>query len=190
MKNLIDSYYDWLKEDTCYEKLGEYTKVSTPFLDRHNDCIEFYMKYNKDGTIYITDDGYILNDLISCGVKLDNKEQTKLLNNFLHSYNIKLEDGNCLTMTTRSNNLPSKINGYIQGLLTVNNFYYLYTATRNSFVDGSKFPYFCKKLEIPQQCNVFCYPDEYTFAIMQKPNFTNLNAKNSDKELGVSKQGL
>lgn len=97
------------------------------------------MKYNKDGTIYINDDRYILNDLISWGVKLDNTEQAKLLNNCLNSYNIKLEDGNWLKMTTRANNLPSQINSYIQGLLTVNNFYYLNTTTRNSFVYISKY---------------------------------------------------
>ena len=160
MKNLIDNYYDWLKNDTLYENIGEYTKVSTPFLDRHNDCIEFYMKFNSDGNIYITDDGYILNDLKICGFEFNTHEQRKLLKDCLCSYNITLEDGNCLTITTATSDLPFRINSYIQGMLTINNFYYLYAAIE-------------KVLVVP--------PEFIT---------TNVKSKNSDKEIGLSQQGL
>ena len=46
MKELIDSYIKFLKDNIVLNQVGEYTSVITPFLNKHNDCIKFYIKKN------------------------------------------------------------------------------------------------------------------------------------------------
>lgn len=144
MKKLINSYYDWLKENTICESIGEYTKVSTPFLDRHNDCIEFYIKLNPNGNIFFTDDGYVLDDLESYGFNFNSPRRKKLLNDILSSFHITLDDG-CLTSTTTVNQFAITKHFYIQAIMAINDLYNLnkpnitslFTEDFNAFLDNN-----------------------------------------------------
>ncbi|SCI82413.1 Domain of uncharacterised function DUF1829 [uncultured Clostridium sp.] len=129
MKELIDNYYKWLKQNTIVNELGEYTEVTTPFLDRHNDCIQFYMKKDSDNNIYLTDDGYVLSDLEDCGFTFNSSKRKELLNNILLNYHIKLDKDKCLTTTTSIDNFAFKKHFYIQGILAIND---LYTTSRST----------------------------------------------------------
>lgn len=67
---MIDSYANWIKERITFEKVNEYYEITTPYLDRFDDFLQIYVKQLKDGTIYMTDDGYIIGNLLSCGLSL------------------------------------------------------------------------------------------------------------------------
>ena len=54
---LLDKYALWLKDKTVVKKIGEdWIEITTPHIDRHNDCLQIYAR--KDGQGYmLTDDG-------------------------------------------------------------------------------------------------------------------------------------
>ncbi len=125
MQQLIDSYYSWLKENTLLNQVGEYTEVTTPFLDMHNDCIQFYMKKIDDNNVFLTDDGYVLDDLESCGFNFKSNRRKELLNNILLNYHLVLDKNNCITTTTSISNFPHRKHFYIQGIMAINDLYCL-----------------------------------------------------------------
>lgn len=125
MQQLIDSYYCWLKENTLLNQVGEYTEVTTPFLDMHNDCIYFYMKLIDNNNVFLTDDGYVLNDLESCGFNFKSKRRKELLNNIMLNYHLVLDKDNCITTTTSISNFPHRKHFYIQGIMAINDLYTL-----------------------------------------------------------------
>lgn len=54
-RTLIDGYYEWLKDKTSWKQLKEdWVEINTPYLDRHNDYIQIYLK--QDGNDYILSD--------------------------------------------------------------------------------------------------------------------------------------
>ncbi len=70
VRNLMDQYVAWLKEKTSLREINGSVEVTTPYLDRHNDYLQFYIKRNKN-VFVLTDDGYIISDLKHSGCKLD-----------------------------------------------------------------------------------------------------------------------
>ncbi len=45
--NILDEYIQWIRNNTKLRSVKENDSISvitTPFLDRHNDCIEIYVK--------------------------------------------------------------------------------------------------------------------------------------------------
>ena len=43
VQKLTDQYYAWLRENTYVRELEDWVEITTPFLDRHNDCMQRYM---------------------------------------------------------------------------------------------------------------------------------------------------
>lgn len=129
MQELIDSYYYWLKENTILSQVGEYTEVTSPFIDRHNDCIQFYMKKIDENNVFITDDGYTLNDLESCGFTFNSPKRKELLNNILLNYHLTLDKDNCITVSTSIKNFPFRKHFFIQGIIAIND---LYSTNKNN----------------------------------------------------------
>jgi len=64
---LIDDYAAWLRKEITTTNFGEYNELTTPYLDRFNDHLQIYAKQDPNGTITLTDDGYIIGSLISSG---------------------------------------------------------------------------------------------------------------------------
>ena len=85
------------------------------------------MKCNANDTIYITDDGYVLNNLDSRGLNFNISPLKKVLKNILSFYNVNIDfkENNSLTITTQYKNFPYKVQSYIQCILALNNFYFL-----------------------------------------------------------------
>ena len=74
-----EDYIKWLeKEITVVKKENEYLEINAPFLDRYNDYLQVYAKIEKN-EILLTDDSYIINNLIN----LYNKKN-KSIYNILH----------------------------------------------------------------------------------------------------------
>ena len=76
--DFIKEYSDWIKDKFSQKSIGEYTEITTPFVDSHNDQIQFYISRTEKG-YKLTDDGYIINDLIMCGCDVQSKKRKEIL---------------------------------------------------------------------------------------------------------------
>ena len=79
IEKLLNDYIHWLKDKTILKQIGsDWVEITTPHLDRHNDCLQIYACKNGNGFL-LTDDGYIINDLINSGCQLDTPKRQELL---------------------------------------------------------------------------------------------------------------
>lgn len=117
----ITKYYDWLKNRTKIETIGEWMEISTPFLDRHNDGIVLYLKIEPSGNIRLTDDGYTLDDFVMAGYRFTTTRK-RYLEKYLMSFGVDLK-GNELTIIANEQNYPQKKHSLIQCILAVNDMF-------------------------------------------------------------------
>jgi hypothetical protein len=124
VQKLMDDYTRWLQDKTVLRRIGgEWVQVTTPHLDRHNDQLQFYVR--KENNDYVlTDDGYIINDLISSGCALDSPKQQELLKTTLAGFGVHLEGGQFVLRAT-PDNFSLKKHNLIQAMLAVNDLFYL-----------------------------------------------------------------
>lgn len=123
VENLISRYYAWLKDKTVWREVGEWAEITTPYLDRHNDYIQIYLK-QQAGEFILTDDGSTITDLIQSGCNLDSPKRQKLLQATLNGFGIQLCDR---ALETRANhdNFPLRKHNLLQAILAVNDLFYL-----------------------------------------------------------------
>lgn len=124
VRRLIDDYGRWLKDKTVLREVGaEWVQVTTPHLDRHNDCLQFYVRREGHGYL-LTDDGYIVNDLINSGCPLDTPKRQELLRTTLAGFGVQL-DGEQMLLKATPDNFALKKHNLIQAMLAVNDLFYL-----------------------------------------------------------------
>ena len=123
MQEIINNYLDWFKASTIITPIEsadkETVKVSTMFLDSHNDGIEFYIQKIDDNYIALTDDGWYLQDLESCGLDLNNSRITEQINWYRNFLNFDIVEGEIASVVRLDENIPSKIHAYIQALILI-----------------------------------------------------------------------
>ena len=123
MQEIINNYLDWFKSSTIITPIEsadkETVKVSTMFLDSHNDGIEFYIQKIDDNCIALTDDGWYLQDLESCGLDLNSSRITEQINWYRNSLNFDIVKGEILSVVRLDENVPLKIHAYIQALILI-----------------------------------------------------------------------
>ena len=123
MQEMINNYLDWFKTSTIITPIEsadkETVKVSTMFLDSHNDGIEFYIQKIDDNYIALTDDGWYLQDLESCGLDLNSSRITEQINWYRNSLNFDIVKGEILSVVRLDENVPLKIHAYIQALILI-----------------------------------------------------------------------
>jgi len=120
----MDNYFRWLKDKTVLRKINdEWVQVTTPHLDRHNDQLQFYIRKENVGYV-LTDDGYILNDLINSGCPLDSPKREELLKTTLAGFGVQL-DGDQLLLKATPENFSLKKHNLIQAMLAVNDLFFL-----------------------------------------------------------------
>src|SRR3989338_5923206 len=91
----VNNYLDWLKGEITTNKVGDWIEVTTPFLDRHNDYIQIYVT-KKNGSYFMTDDGYTISDLEISGCELDSPHRKNLLDVTLNGFGVKKDSKNAL----------------------------------------------------------------------------------------------
>jgi hypothetical protein len=123
IQKLLDEYQSWLVDKTTLRQCGKWIEITTPYLDRHNDYLQMYVKQEK-GRFLLSDDGYIIQDLIQNGCNLDSKKRKDLLKMTLNGFGIKLKNDILNTYAT-SNNFALKKHNFIQAMLAVNDLFYL-----------------------------------------------------------------
>ncbi len=134
MPSLLDRYAGWLRDNTLLREVDEWVEISTPFLDRHNDCMQIYVK-PEEGGYALTDHGYTIDDLEFCGCTLDTQTRKELLNVTLNGFGVKRK-GNALEVKATSEDFALQKQNLLQAMLAVNDLYYTSrTNVASAFAD-------------------------------------------------------
>lgn len=127
---LIDEYARWLRAGITVAQIGDAFEVTTPFLDRHNDHIQIYVK-QENGHLLLTDDGYILADLRLSGCSLESQRRQALLKSILGGFGVT-QSGDELTTVAHNGDFPQRKHALIQAMLAVGDLF----ATAKSHVQS------------------------------------------------------
>ena len=127
----MQNYFVWLKDKTVLKEIdNQWVQITTPHLDRHNDCLQIYVKKQGDGFL-LTDDGYILNDLISSGCELKTPRRQSMLKTCISGFGVLLEDDQ-LIVHASLHDFALKKHSLIQAMLAINDLFYLATPNVKS----------------------------------------------------------
>jgi hypothetical protein len=118
---MIDAYVSWLRQGLSVQDVGGACELTTPFLDRHNDHLQVYAT-RRNGTILLSDDGYILSDLRTSGLEIDTPKRKMVLDSVLKGLGIRAENDQLLVEAS-SNNLGQRLHSLVQAMLAVNDMF-------------------------------------------------------------------
>ena len=123
MQTLLDRYWAWLRDRTCLRETGDWIEITTPYLDRHNDCLQIYARRVEDG-LELTDDGYILDDLEQSGCKIDSPKRKALFETTLSGFGVR-HDERALKVRASADNFALQKHNLVQAMLAVNDLFCL-----------------------------------------------------------------
>jgi hypothetical protein len=125
VQELVEEYAKWLKDKTILRQVAdtEWVEVTTPYLDRHNDYVQIYVKKQDDGFL-LSDGGETVEDLQMSGCSLDGKRRQDLLQMTLNGFGVKMER-NALNVRASMQNFPMRKHNLVQAILAVNDLFYL-----------------------------------------------------------------
>ena len=144
MKEIITSYYDWLKENTKINTVGDYFEEVTPFLDNRNDSLLIYHKSLPDGTIEISDGGFIMDEFGILSIDISKGKRKQIFEHILRSYHLDLVDDELIIKPNESNYSKNK-HFFIQGLLKLEDMYLLNRTTVRSTFQEDVLEYITKE---------------------------------------------
>src|ERR1035437_8596966 len=124
IEKLLNDYRSWLKDKTTLRDLnGSWVEITTPYLDRHNDALQIYVRAENGGYI-LTDDSYTVHDLEASGCDLHTEKRQDLLKMTLNGYGVKLHN-EALEVHATADNFPLRKHSLVQAMLAVNDLFYL-----------------------------------------------------------------
>lgn len=123
IESLLDRYRLWLKDKTVLRQVKNYVEITTPFLDRHNDYIQIYVKRENDMYL-LTDDGYTIQDLEMSGCVLESEKRQNMLKTTLAGFGVQ-NIGGALTIKATADNFSLRKHSIIQAIISVNDLFYL-----------------------------------------------------------------
>ncbi len=126
--DFMEIYLKWLKNNFKSEivrtDLGQFTQITTPFLDRHNDHLQIYIQ-QKEHDLFLTDGGYILNDLEMSGCDVLSSEKRKsVLSTIINGLGVQLQ-GEELCAKANLADFAQKKHSLLQAMLSVNDMFFL-----------------------------------------------------------------
>jgi len=122
-RQILDEYPDWLREHSEVRTVGEWEEITVPFLDRHNDHLQVYVK-RHNGDVLFTDDGYTVIDLEQSGCSLTSPKRRGLLDLTLNGFGVKL-DNDALVVKATAGDAARKMHNLVQAMLAVDDLFYL-----------------------------------------------------------------
>ena len=136
IQKMIGDYTAWLRKEITTAAFGEYTELTTPYLDRFNDYLQIYAKQNSDGTITFTDDGYIVGNLVSSGMTFKKgSNRHKMLTKVAAKFNVAIE-GEEIVATATSHSFPQKKHMMVQAMLAIDDLFVVSPeAVKNFFLE-------------------------------------------------------
>ena len=118
---LVDAYLRWLRKNTSVTEIDGICEITTPFLDRHNDHLQIYVR-RDNGTLVLTDDAYILNDLQLSGCNVDTPHRKQLLGSILAGFGVT-RAGDELVARAQTSDFAQKKHALLQAMLAVNDLF-------------------------------------------------------------------
>jgi len=125
---LMDEYIKWLSSKNSLREIDGWVEITTPYLDRHNDCLQIYVT-KKNGGYLLTDDSYIIEDLKSSGCNIDSPKRISLLHDTLNGFGVRQNKDGALEVIASSSNFSMRKHNLIQAMLAVNDLFYLAEPT-------------------------------------------------------------
>lgn len=124
VQRLLDGYLSWVRGKTTLREIeGDWVEITTPFLDRHNDALQIFAQ-RRNGGYLLTDDGFIIEELVQNGCKLDSPKRQALLKMTLAGFGVQNREGK-LEVQSSPENFGIKKHNLIQAMLAVNDLFYL-----------------------------------------------------------------
>ena len=124
IRSLLDAYTLWLRDKSILHEVGDqYIRITTPYLDRHNDYTQIYVK-RSDGGFVLTDAGETIADLRLSGCDLDTQKRKDLLLSTLNGFGVQRE-GDALVVRATPQTFPLRKHNLVQAMLAVNDLFYL-----------------------------------------------------------------
>lgn len=130
--DLVDRYYAWLKAKTSWRETRGWTEITTPYLDRHNDYIQLYLR-EVDGEFVLTDDGYTIADLAQSGCSLDTARRKALLQSTLNGFGVQKGEGEALEVKATPATFALRKHSLLQAILAINDLFYVARANVENF---------------------------------------------------------
>ena len=131
IQSLLQSYREWLKDRTSLKKVhADWVEVTTPFVDRHNDMIQIYVR-SEDGGYRLTDDGHTIRDLELSGCFIDTPRRKSFLQAAVKGFAV-VEDEGILSVRATADNFSARKHAIVQSILAVNDLFYTASATVRS----------------------------------------------------------
>ena len=127
VQSLLDRYLIWLGDRISLREIGDCIEITTPYLDRHNDCLQIYAKRTNSGFV-LTDDGYTLEDLEQSGCKINTSKRQALVKTTLNGFGVQI-NANALEVKASTDNFALRKHNLVQAMLAVNDLFYLAAPT-------------------------------------------------------------
>lgn len=124
---LVDGYWRWLRDKTAIRQLKDWTEITTPYLDRHNDYLQIYARKSANGFI-LTDGGETLLDLEQSGCAMGSGKRQIILQSILNGFGVE-KSGDAIQTHATPDNFPLKKHNLIQALLSVHDMFFLASPT-------------------------------------------------------------
>ncbi|QCD44096.1 DUF1829 domain-containing protein [Campylobacter mucosalis] len=143
INKLVNSYLHYIQSEFQIDKIDNNTyEISTPFLDRSNDNICFYVILDKDRAI-LTDGGETLQNLRLSGIDLNSEKRKKELDIILNGFGI-FRDKASLQIEATAGDFARKQHNIIQAILSVNDMFVASSDRVVSFFFDDVIKYFDK----------------------------------------------
>ena len=130
-KNLINDYIEWLRQNINIKEINGMYEITTPFLDRHNDHLQIYVKKSDSGLI-LTDYGHTITDLKLSGCEFTTEKRRQILQSILNGFGVRLLEDE-LVVEARPENFPQKKHNLIQAILSINDLFVMAAPMVASF---------------------------------------------------------
>ena len=124
---LVDRYATWVRDKTSLRRVEDWIEITTPYLDRHNDCLQIYVK-RVDGGFVLTDDAYVLTDLEQSGCPLGSPKRQALLKTTVNGFGVQI-NREALEVRATADNFPLRKHNLVQAMLAVGDLFSLASPT-------------------------------------------------------------
>lgn len=132
IQDLVESYVAWLRRGISAELItDEIAELTTPFLDRHNDHLQIYIR-RQNGRFLLSDEGETISDLVSSGVDVSQQRRRETIGSIARGFGVAASEGR-LSVEAVSANLGQRVHSLIQAMLSVNDMYVLARSRVASF---------------------------------------------------------
>ena len=169
ISDLINNYTKWIRQEITFTKAGDFYEITSPFLDLNNDYIQIYVKI-MNGNVYMTDDGYTIHTLLSCGLSLTSKRKN-LLTMIAQQYGVSVKKNCEITTECSVDEFPQKKHLFMQSILKINDLFMIKQNTKSgsTFLDDVSDFFIHKEIMASEQVSIvgktgFSHSYDFIFA--------------------------